>query len=72
MKRFFSIASALCAAATLLTSCQKEEDSTMKLAQELTAELQSVTSKSQADASAERVKVLYERFINSLNRKTIR
>lgn len=68
MKRFFSIASALCAAATLLTSCQKEEDSTMKLAQELTAELQSVTSKSQADASAERVKVLYERFINSLNR----
>ena len=40
----------------------------MKLAQELTAELQSVTSKSQADASAERVKVLYERFINSLNR----
>ena len=68
MKRFFSIASALCAAATLLTSCQKEEDSTMKLAQELTVELQSVTSKSQADASAERVKVLYERFINSLNR----
>lgn len=68
MKRFFSIASALCAAATLLTSCQKEEDSTLKLAQELTEELQSVVNKSQADASAERVKVLYERFINSLNR----
>lgn len=68
MKRFFSIASALCAAATLLTSCQKEEESTLKLAQELTEELQSVVNKSQADASAERVKVLYERFINSLNR----
>ena len=65
MKRHIIAASCVVLAATVLSSCQKEDKSVVDLANELTAELQQVTDPATANAHAARVKVLNQRLQNA-------
>lgn len=65
MKRFLFIPTCALAVMGALTSCQKEEMSATQLAEELTAELQKVTSYKTAEAAAPRVEALNKRYQNA-------
>lgn len=65
MKRFLFIPTCALVALGALTSCQKEEMTAAQLAEELTAELQKVTSYKTAEAAAPRVEVLNKRYQNA-------
>lgn len=65
MKRFLFIPTCALVALGALTSCQKEEMSAAQLAEELTAELQKVTSYKTAEAAAPRVEALNKRYQNA-------
>lgn len=65
MKRFLFIPTCALAVMGALTSCQKEEMSAAQLAEELTAELQKVTSYKTAEAAAPRVEALNKRYQNA-------
>ena len=65
MKRFLFIPTCALVALGALTSCQKEEMTAAQLAEELTAELQKVTSYKTAEAAAPRVEALNKRYQNA-------
>lgn len=65
MKRFLFIPTCALVALGALTSCQKEDKTAAELAEELTAELQKVTSYKTAEAAAPRVEVLNKRYQNA-------
>lgn len=65
MKRFLFIPTCALVALGALTSCQKEDKSAAELAEELTAELQKVTSYKTAEAAAPRVEALNKRYQNA-------
>lgn len=65
MKRFLSIPACALLALGALTSCQKEDQTALKLAEELTAELQKVTDYNSAEAVAPRVAAINKRFQNA-------
>lgn len=65
MKRFLSIPACALLALGALTSCQKEDQTALKLAEELTTELQKVTDYNSAEAVAPRVAAINKRFQNA-------
>lgn len=65
MKRFLFIPTCALVALGALTSCQKEDKTAAELAEELTAELQKVTSYKTAEAAAPRVEALNKRYQNA-------
>ena len=65
MNRFLSIPACALLALGALTSCQKEDQTALKLAEELTAELQKVTDYNSAEAVAPRVAAINKRFQNA-------
>lgn len=65
MKRFLFIPTCALVALGALTSCQKEDKTAAELAEELTAELQKVTSYKTAEAAAPRVDALNKRYQNA-------
>lgn len=65
MKRFLSIPACALMALGALTSCQKEEQTALQLADELTAELQKVTDYTSAEAVAPRVAAINKRYQNA-------
>lgn len=68
MKRFSLIATCAFLTAGLFSSCQKEEQSALDLAKDLTAELQKITDLKTADSIAPRVDVLNKRLQNAIVR----
>lgn len=62
MKRFLLTTSIAALAMGALSSCQKEDKSSLELAQELTAELQKVVDYKTAEAAAPRVEAINQRF----------
>ncbi len=68
MKQFLLISTGALVASVTLTSCQQEEQSCTKIANDLTELLKNVTDYDSAEAAAPRAAALWTRLINALGR----